>query len=141
MQYVRLTLAKSLSVGKRVGSLWGRKTGRESLIRSAANNPEHKTRLQREIEASERRIAKPAYESAIHANARTLTLPGESDAHEFFAQIREALPHARGYTSQPPALSQPDRQQSSEPRQLSVARILHARWTQKLQLGVRDQVL
>src|SRR3989304_9716145 len=130
-----------LTTGRHATILFFWKTGRESLIRSAANNPEHKTRLQAEIEARERRIANPAYESAIHANARTLTLPGESDAHEFFAQIREALPHARGYTSQPPALSQPDRQQSSEPRQLSVARILHARWTQKPQLGVRDQVL
>jgi len=57
------------------------------LIISAANNPEQKTRLQCEIKSTDRQIDQLVYESAILANTRTLTLPGESDAHELSAQI------------------------------------------------------
>src|SRR3989338_2741694 len=107
----------------------GRFRTRESLFGSAANNPDDKPRLQRQIEATDRQIDQLVYESAILANTRTLTLPCEGDAHELSAQTHGAPPHARGYISLRLALSQPDRQQSSEPRQLGVARILYARWT------------
>lgn len=40
------------------------------------------TNRQREINATDREIDQLAYESAILANARTLTLPGEDDAPE-----------------------------------------------------------
>jgi predicted nucleic acid-binding Zn-ribbon protein len=50
--------------GTRRGNSWGlvRKTGRESLFGLAVNNSEQKTRLQREIEATDRQIDQLVYE-------------------------------------------------------------------------------
>jgi len=45
-----------------VRTLGGRIMGRESLFGSAANNPEQKTRLQREIEATDHQIDQLVYE-------------------------------------------------------------------------------
>src|SRR3989304_5242558 len=45
-----------------VGTLGGRIMGREAFSGSAANNPEQKTCLQREIEATDSQIDQPVYE-------------------------------------------------------------------------------
>ncbi|MEK6613607.1 MAG: hypothetical protein AABZ66_01850, partial [Candidatus Binatota bacterium] len=52
----------------------GRFRRRESLFGSAANNPERKTRLEREIEATDRRIDQLVYSEAFSCRINTTLL-------------------------------------------------------------------